>query len=70
MSDLHVIADGFQDVAGSGSAVFPVFKNSPVHSIADLKGKMVATTNAQSRHTLTAVASNEAPPHTRAASGR
>jgi hypothetical protein len=46
--------------------VFPVLKNSPVHSIADLKGKMVATTNAQSRHTADCRCIKRSPsPHSR-----
>lgn len=43
MQDLRVIADGFQDVPGYHSTPYMVLKNGPIHSIADIKGKVVAT---------------------------
>jgi NitT/TauT family transport system substrate-binding protein len=44
MADLRVIADEFQDgVDGYYSDEFFVLKDGPVHSIKDLKGKVVAT---------------------------
>jgi sulfonate transport system substrate-binding protein len=47
LSDLRVVADEFQDgVPGWYSQEFMVLKNGPVHTISDLKGKVVAT-NAQ-----------------------
>lgn len=44
MGDLRVISDEFQDgVPGYHSNPFVVRKDSPIHSIADLKGKVLAT---------------------------
>jgi ABC-type nitrate/sulfonate/bicarbonate transport system substrate-binding protein len=44
MQDLRVIADTFQDgVPGYHTNVFDVRKDSAIHSIADLKGKVLAT---------------------------
>jgi ABC-type nitrate/sulfonate/bicarbonate transport system substrate-binding protein len=44
VSDIRVIADEFQDGApGYYSDEFMVRKDSPIHSIADLKGKVIAT---------------------------
>ena len=49
MGDLRIIADVFQDGApGSYSNQFLVLKDGPVHSIADLKGKVAATNGAGS----------------------
>ena len=44
MSDLRVIADGFQDgVTGYHSNTYVVRDDSPVRSVPDLKGKVIAT---------------------------
>ena len=44
MSDLRVIADTFQDgVPGYHTNEFMVRKDSPIHSVADLKGKILST---------------------------
>ena len=43
MKDLRVIADDFQDAPGYHSTPYMVLKNGPIHTIADLKGKVVAT---------------------------
>ncbi|HVC55311.1 MAG TPA: ABC transporter substrate-binding protein [Stellaceae bacterium] len=44
MGDLRVISDEFQDgVPGYHTNPFVVRKDSPIHSIADLKGKVLAT---------------------------
>ena len=44
MSDLRVIADEFQDgVPGYHTNAFVVRQDSPIHTVADLKGKIVAT---------------------------
>jgi len=44
MDDLRVICDEIQDgVAGHGSNEFMVLKDGPVKSVADLKGKVLAT---------------------------
>lgn len=43
MGDLRVIADSFQQISGYGTTPFMVLKNGPIHSIGDLKGKVVAT---------------------------
>ncbi|MGH7047219.1 MAG: ABC transporter substrate-binding protein [Stellaceae bacterium] len=44
MQDLRVIADVFQDgVPGYHTNDFDVRKDSPIHSVADLKGKILAT---------------------------
>src|SRR6201996_5331419 len=44
MSDLRVISDEIQDgVAGHGSNEFMVLKDGPVKTVADLKGKVLAT---------------------------
>lgn len=44
MSDLRVIGDVFQDgVPGYLTNVFDVRKDSPIHTVADLKGKILAT---------------------------
>ena len=43
MKDLRVIADDFQDAPGYHSTPYMVLKNGPIHTIADLKGKVLAT---------------------------
>ena len=44
MDDLRVICDEIQDgVAGHGSNEFMVLKDGPVKTVADLKGKVLAT---------------------------
>jgi len=44
MQDLRVIADSFMDgVTGYHSNTLVVRKDSPIHTIADLKGKVLAT---------------------------
>src|SRR6202034_621908 len=44
LSDLRVICDEFQDgVPGYYSQEFMVLKDSPIHKVEDLKGKVVAT---------------------------
>ncbi len=49
MDDLRVIADEFQDgVAGSYSDEFFVLKDSPIKSVKDLKGKVIASNAAGS----------------------
>lgn len=49
MADLRVIADEFQDgVAGYYSNEFFVLKDSPIKSVKDLKGKVIATNAAGS----------------------
>src|ERR1700726_1501974 len=45
MDDLRVISDEIQDgIAGHGSNEFMVLKDGPVKTVADLKGKVLATT--------------------------
>jgi len=49
MGDLRIIGDVFQDGApGSYSNEFLVLKDGPIHSVADLKGKVAATNGAGS----------------------
>jgi len=44
MTDLRIIADEFQDgVPGYHTNVFVVRKNSPIHTVEDLKGKIFAS---------------------------
>ena len=44
MDDLRVISDEIQDgVAGHGTNEFMVLKDGPVKTVADLKGKVLAT---------------------------
>jgi sulfonate transport system substrate-binding protein len=43
LMDLRVIADDFQDAPGYHSTPYMVLRNGPVHTIANLKGKVVAT---------------------------
>jgi NitT/TauT family transport system substrate-binding protein len=49
MEDLRLVADGYRDgVAGAYSNDFMVLKNSPIHAIEDLKGKVLASNGAGS----------------------
>src|SRR5215831_4347459 len=49
LSDLRIIADEFQDgVEGYYTNQFMVRKDSPIHSVEDLKGRIVATNGAGS----------------------
>jgi sulfonate transport system substrate-binding protein len=49
MADLRVIADEFQDgVPGYHTNAFVVRKDSPIHTVEDLKGKILATNQAGS----------------------
>jgi sulfonate transport system substrate-binding protein len=49
MSDLRVIADSFQDgVTGYHTNIFPVRNDSPIHTVDDLKGKILASNEAGS----------------------
>jgi len=44
LDDLRIIADEFQDgVSGYHSNEFYVLKDSPIHKVEDLKGKVIAT---------------------------
>lgn len=49
MEDLRLVADGYRDgVAGAYSNEFMVLKDSPIHAVEDLKGKVLASNGAGS----------------------